>query len=658
MNQFTKFEKDEIEQSIASRFEKQVSMFSDRVAIKTDSTKISYSELNKIANTIAHAILSELGEAQESVSLLFEHGPLAIAAILGILKAGKIYVPLDPSYPLSRLEYMLKDSQSSLLVTNNKSLSLARDLSQNRIPILNFHEIDTNCPSNNININVSPDRLACILYTSGSTGKPKGVVDNHRNVLHNMMIYTNGLRICSQDRLTLFHSCSFGASRLDIFGGLLNGAAIYPLDLKQENNFSLTSWLSHENITLYHSTPTVFRNYLNAPGIKESFDEIRILHLGSEPVYKKDVEFYKKYFPQNCAFVNRLGTTETGTVRLYFINKNTRIDGDIVPAGYPVDDTEILILDDEGKNIHNGDVGEIGIKSRFLSPGYWNKPELTKAAFLPDPQGGEEMTYLTGDLGYIMSDGCLMLLGRKDSQTKIRGHRTGTKEIEMALWALDYVKSAAVISKIVRNGNQRLIAYIVPSDGNLPTVNKIRQDLSKKLPDYMIPSVFVKIDSLPMTSNGKINREKLPEPSTARPNLENPFIPPQTPIEKVLANIWSEVLRLERVGIHDNFFEIGGDSIFSIQIVAKANKAGIKITPKQIFLNQTITELARAASTKKNIIQNLAQEFMKALQSIVQHCKPGDKSYKSSDLSDVDLTQEKLDDILAQINQAGDKEYK
>jgi amino acid adenylation domain-containing protein len=608
INHFIKFEKDEIEQSIAARFEKQVSMFADRVAIKSGVQEMTYDTLNKSANRLAHAILSELDEGQESVSLLFEHDVSAIAAILGILKAGKMYIPLDSSYPPARLDYMLRDSQSSLIVTNDKNLSLASDLSQDGIPTINFDEIDTKFPADNPDVYISPDRLACILYTSGSTGKPKGVVDNHRNILHNMMIYTNAIQVCSEDRLTLFHSCSFGASRLDIFGALLNGAVLYPLDLKQ-NSFSLTRWLNHENITIYHSTPTVFRHYMNLTDINESFPEIRLLHLGSEPVYAKDVDIYKKYFSQNCIFVNRLGTTETGTVRLYFIDKNIRIDGNIVPAGYAVDDTEINILDDDKKKIEDGRVGEIGIKSRYLSPGYWGMPELTHSAFLD----GDERIYLTGDLGCMLPDGCLIHLGRKDFQTKIRGYMAGIAEVESALWALNSVKAAAVVSRKDKNGNERLVAYIVPSGQKMPTVTELRRELGKILPDYMIPSAFVKINDLPMTSNGKLHRELLPEPDTARPELENSFIPPQTPLEDKLAGIWSQILALDNIGVQDNFFELGGNSLLATQIISRIlDEFQVEVPLKSFFQSPTVANMAIF------IAKSMMEEFHKeSIESIL-----------------------------------------
>jgi len=216
---------------------------------------------------------------------------------------------------------------------------------------------------------LSPDTFAYIIYTSGSTGQPTGVVQNHRNVLHHLMTYTNSLHICADDRLTLLHSCSFSAARLDVFGALLNGAALHPLSVEEEGLTPLANRLIQEEITIFHWVPTPFRHFAGALAGVEEFPKLRLIVLGSEPVSQKDVELYKKHFPQECIFVNRLGTTETGNIRLYFIDKGTPVSGSIVPSGYAIEDAEVLLLDDGGEELGVNRAGEIAVKSRYLSPG-------------------------------------------------------------------------------------------------------------------------------------------------------------------------------------------------------------------------------------------------------------------------------------------------
>ena len=306
---------------------------------------------------------------------------------------------------------MLEDSQANLIIADDKNLPLAREWAQNGRQVLNIDELDASAPRENLGLTISPDTFAYVVYTSGSTGQPKGVIQNHRNVLHQIMTYTNALHICADDRLTLLHSCSFTAARSDIFGALLNGATVCPVNVKEEGLAPLANWLIQEDITIYHWVPTAFRHFLETLTGAEQFPKLRLIVLGSEPVSPRDVERYKAHFAHSCLFVNRLGTTETADARLYFIDQETPIPDSMVPVGYAVEDMEVVLLDDSGQEAGFNRIGEIAIKSRYLSPGYWRRPELTRVAFQSDPQGGSERIYRTGDLGRLLPDGCLVHLG-------------------------------------------------------------------------------------------------------------------------------------------------------------------------------------------------------------------------------------------------------
>jgi amino acid adenylation domain-containing protein len=594
-NPFVEFNREEIEQSIPDRFEQQVHRNPDRLVVKAKSYALTYDELNRAANRMARALLAQRAGGEEPIGLLFEHGAPMIAAILGVLKAGKIYLPLDSSYPAARINYMLEDSQANLIVADDKNLPLAREWAQNGRQALNIDALNPNFSDQNLGLAIPPDALAYILYTSGSTGQPKGVVQNHRNVLHNMMKYTNGSHICADDRLSLLFSYSYSAALTNTFGALLNGAALFPFDLREEGLATLAAWLIQEEITVYHSVSTVFGHFLDTLTGTEAFPKLRLIELTGEPVSARNVERYKQHFSPPCLLHNRMAATEMSIIRQYFIDQETSITGGIVPVGYAVADTEILLLDETGQEVGVNQTGEIAIKSRYLAPGYWHKPELTRTAFLADPNGGDERIYRTGDLGYLLPDGCLVHLGRKDFQVKIRGHRIEVGEIELALLDLAAVKEAVVMAREEKTGDKHLVAYVVPAPGTTPTTNELRRIVRARLPEYMVPSTFVLLETLPLTANGKIDRQALPMPDRARPDSENTFVAPRTPVEEVVAGIWAEVLGLERIGVHDNFLDLGGHSLLATRIMSRICRAlQVELPLRRFFEAPTVAELSQA----------------------------------------------------------------
>lgn len=594
---FTEFEKDEIEQSISNRFEKIVREHPDRIAVKTKSHTLSYSELNKYANRIGRTVLMKLGKQENTVSLLFGHGALMIAAIFGVLKAGKMYVPLDSSFPRARLEYILEDSQTKLIVTDNEHLSLARKLASGKHQLINVDDINDDLSTEQIGLAISPGSPIYILYTSGSTGQPKGVLQNHRHRLHDIMIHTNGLHICPDDRIILLYSCSTGMGATVLYSALLNGASLYPYDLKEEGIGGLSNWLIREKTTIYTSITTVLRRFFNTLKGNEKFPELRLIYQSGEPMHKKDVDRYKRNFSKNCIMINGIGAGETARLRRFYMDKTTLISGNRVPIGYPVEDKEILLLDEQGNELGFNQVGEMAIKSRYLSPGYWGKPHLTKAAFISNPKWGDTRIYLTGDLGLMLPDGCLMHMGRKDFQVKVSGHRIEIPEIEAALYNLKTTKEAVVMAKEDDEGDHRLVAYIVPdSDPDrdaVISVASLRHSLGETLPDYMIPSVFVLLDSIPHLPNGKINRLALPDPDTKRLDSKENFVAPRDSLEKLLSKIWEKTLKVSPVGIKDNFFDLGGDSLRAITLALKIEQALGRKLPLSILCEvPTIESLA------------------------------------------------------------------
>ncbi len=587
---FSEFKKDEIERSIPDRFERQVAKYPHRLAVKTGNHALTYDALNRAANRLARAVLEQRGEGEEPVALLFDQGAAAITAILAALKAGKIYVPLDPTSPRAKISSVLQDSQAGLVVSDGKNLRLAGELIEN---VINIDRLDSNLSDGNPSLSLPPDTLAYILYTSGSTGEPKGVVHNHRNVLHFIRNYTNDLGVGADDRQSLLFSYTVAGSVKNIFGALLNGATLLPFNLKEEGPARLSAWLTEEAVTLCQMVPTVFRHFVSDLAGTEMFPALRVLYLTGEPLLKRDVEMYRAHFPASCLLVNALASTELNTVRQYFIDKGTEISGSVAPVGYAVEDTEILLLDETGAAVGPGLVGEIAIKSRYLSLGYWRKPDLTGEVFFPDPDGGDRRTYRTSDLGRMRPDGCLEYLGRKDFQVKIRGHRIEVGEIEEALLALGTIKQAAVAAEGDLAAGNRLIAYIVSNENPPPTVSTLRRALAEKLPDYMVPSAFFIVESLPVSAIGKVDVQALPAAGNARPAEETPFVAPRTSIEAALAKIWAETLGKERVGIHDNFFDLGGHSLSATQILSRTRDLlDVEMPLNVLFEKPTIAKLA------------------------------------------------------------------
>jgi amino acid adenylation domain-containing protein len=581
----------EIDLSLHDHFIQQVKSYPDNIAVKTRKYEWTYEQLNLEANRIAQRVLTECGDKEERIALLFGHDAPMIASLLGALKAGKTYVPLDPSYPVERLAYILEDSNARAVLTDSLNIDLADALTREKVLLLNIDDQQSKSLEN-VEVSIGPDALAYILYTSGSTGRPKGVMQNHRNVMHFIRVYTNNLHISKDDRLTLISSYSFDGAIMDIFGALLNGSTLYPIDIKEETSESILQWLIDQEITLYHSTPTVYRYILSYLEPPKKFPKMRLVVLGGEEVFRRDVELYQKHFEPDCIFINGLGPSESTVALQYLLNGQTAISRTTVPVGYPVDETEILLLTDTGEAAEV--YGEIAIRSPHIALGYWQQPELTNKVFLPDPERGNKRIYRSGDMGRLLADGSIEFKGRKDSQVKIRGIRIEVGEIEVVLGQHPAVSEVVVVPGADSHGDRQLVAYLVISEKPSPSITEIRGFLQQKLPEYMIPSAFVFLDALPRTPNGKVDQRALPAPDLERSRLETQFVAPRMPVEKALAKIWCEVLGLERVGVHDNFFELGGHSLLATRVVSRIQqKFHVDLKLMYFFKMPTIAELAK-----------------------------------------------------------------
>jgi len=598
-NPFVVFAKGEIEQSIATRFAAQVVLYPNNLAVKTKTHAWTYAELNDRANRVAQHLRRLEGSAADRVALLLQHDSWMVAGLLGVLKAGKTYVPLEASHPIDRLAFILQDTRPVAIVTCNTCLTLAEQLAAGVVSVINIEHLESVSADDDMNPPVPADEPAYILYTSGSSGQPKGVIQNQRNVLQHIRNYTNNLHIDSQDRLTLLSSYSFDAAVMDIFGALLNGAALYPFDVKQEGFNELGKWLADQQITIYHSTPTIYRYFVNVLQGNENLSSIRLVVLGGEEVFKRDVDCYKRNFTSNCLFINGLGPTESTLALQYFVNQASTLMGHSVPVGYPVADTEVLLLDESRAEVEPYGIGEIAIKSAHVALGYWQQAELTRKLFTTSSNDGRRI-YLTGDLGRLEPDGSIRHIGRKDFQVKIRGYRVELNEIKNRLLEHPKIKDAAVVSQSESSpgeSDKRLVAYLV-ADGTPLSGADLRRFLRQRLPEYMVPTGFYFLDHLPWTPNGKVDLLALNKQSgriALEPAAENSTGALETELERQIAATWSKVLGVERIGRHDDFFELGGHSLLAAQVVARLrSEHGVDLPLRAFFDSPTLTELAVA----------------------------------------------------------------
>jgi amino acid adenylation domain-containing protein len=598
--------RDDLDRSIVELFERQVRRNPDHIALKAVNRVMTYSELDRLANRVANAILSRDQSRGSPITINVGDDMLTMIAVMGVLKSGHCYVPLNHELPSLRLRSILEDSTASTVVTCNECLPLTRDLVGGQYRIVNLDSLETNSCDENPRIPIAAADIAHIIYTSGSTGLPKGVIETHRNIIHHVMRVTNSAYYSATDRMTLLRPPNSGGALMNTYSALLNGASLYSLDIKKEGIQRLVRLLVEEQITVYHSSATVFRHVLASLDRATQFPYLRLIRLGSEPVLKRDIELYRRLFPAStCTIVNALNCTEANTVRQYFIDGKSEIIGDIVPVGYAADDMEVVLLDDSGTEVGNGEIGEIAIKSRFLSPGYWRKPELTRAAFVTGDNTDVRLL-LTGDVGRMRSDGCLEYVGRKDFQLKIRGHKVHTNEVESALLGVPGVEQAVAVGDEAVNGDPRLIAYLVLRDDRKLTSSQLQNALKICLPSYMLPAAYVVLESMPLTANGKIDRRSLPPAPQARPELGELYVAPRTPIESALAKIWSESLNIDHVGVNDPLFEIGADSLLASTIVSKVNRIfTLDLAPHALFQADTVARFSTVVISNGGNVQRI-----------------------------------------------------
>ena len=589
---FVKFPKEDVETSIPDRFERISRQYPEQIAVKAGARSLTYSELNAMANRIARTILARRGGQVEPVGVLFTDAALLAAAMLGVLKAGKFFVLLDPLIPLARLALIVETSQTALMIMEQESALQTSEIAASDDRCLLLESVDSSLASDDLGLEIPAAALAYVVYTSGSTGHPKGVLQSHRNLLHRVLVRTNTRHLCAADRLA---HLTVGTSNAitNVFSALLNGAALVSFSVREEGVSVLGRWLATEQISICRIGSPLFRRLCENLTGKEEFSCLRLIELTSDTIQKSDINLHKNNFSSNSILVIPLSSTETGLLTEYLIQHDSEIVGDEVPVGYPAEDKELFVLDDDGNEAGINKVGEIVVRSRFLSPGYWREPELTAAKFKADPKDGQYKLYSTGDLGLIRPDGCLVHKGRKDFRARVRGYSVEVAEVEHVLRAHAEIKDAVVVSHQDEQGETYLIAYLSARRQPGPSIGDMRRFLDESLPAYMIPPVFEILDEIPLTANGKVDRNALPTPHRTRMKVSAPYVKPRTVVERKLVKIWRTVLSLDRVGIQDNFFESGGHSLSATEVVYQIIKEfRLELTLQSFFQCPTVAEMA------------------------------------------------------------------
>ncbi|MFQ4144478.1 amino acid adenylation domain-containing protein [Chlorogloeopsis sp. ULAP02] len=577
-------------------FAHQVEKTPNAIAVIFEDQQLTYQELNQQANQLAH-YLQKLGVKPEVlVGICVDRSIAMIVGLLGILKAGGAYVPLDPAYPKQRLASILSDSQVSVILTQQHLLADLPDIKSPVVCLDTDWELISQQNKQNPTSEILAENLVYVIYTSGSTGNPKGVMVTHRNLVNAYLAWEDAyqLRPLCSSHLQMA-SFSFDVFSGDMVRALCSGAKLVICKrewlLEPEKLYKL---MHKEKVDCAEFVPVVLKHliqYLERTGQKLDF--MRLLAVGSDSWYVEDYQKIKHFLHPETRLINSYGVSEATIDSSYFkTTPDNLLIGGLVPIGRPFANTKLYILDPYLQPVPIGVPGELYISGIGLARGYLNQPELTKQKFIPSPFDNGKL-YKTGDLARYLADGNVEFLGRVDYQVKIRGFRIELGEIESVLSQHPSVLQSVVLDQEDQSGNKRLVAYVVAKPEHILTTSDLRYFIEKKLPNYMVPAVFIMLKGLPLNPNGKVDRRALPIPDTNRPELTENFVKPRNSIEEMIAKIFSQIIGINQVGIYDNFFELGGNSLLVIQLITQLSEAfQIELTIVDLFESPTVAGLA------------------------------------------------------------------
>lgn len=576
--------------------QRQAALQPDAVAISADGKFSSYRNLDRRSNQLAHHLRSFGLGPGHVVGLCLERGiDLAVAA-LAILKAGAAYLPFEKKTPAQRAQMMLDSAQVSVLVTNSSALELADVRVKHKVELdLCAGQIDQ-CSGEPLATRVTPLDLAYVIYTSGSTGVPKAVAVGHDNLLNLIQWHNRTFAVTPADRTTQLASIGFDAAVWELWPSLAAGASVHVVDdPTRTQTDQLRDWLVQQKISISFVPTLLAEQLLKLEWPKDS--ALRFLLTGADTLHQ--------FPPATLPFtlVNNYGPTECTVVATSAAISPSGSEARLPPIGRPIDNTEIYVLDDGMKQVPAGTVGELYVGGAGVARGYLNDPALTADRFVRNPFSGGNKLYRTGDLGCYLADGQIAFHGRVDDQVKIRGYRIELNEIVSALNRHPAVRESVIIALENGNGEKQLVAYFVPTTSR-PALSELRDFLSKALPDYMLPATFVALDELPIGANGKVDRSALPAPDQQGTVRDEVSLDHSTPTEQRVATIVATLLGLERVGVNENFFYLGGNSLFGTQVIARLRDAfNVELPLLKLFDHPTVAELA--GEVERMMIVNL-----------------------------------------------------
>ncbi len=587
------------DQCIHQMVEEQARKTPDAVALVYGDESLSYRQFNERVNRLAHELIAR-GVGRESlVGVCLERSIDMVVALHATLKAGGAYVPLDPDYPTDRLVLMLGDAKPHVVIA---STELADRLPPHGSPVLRIDGCATLADRSIENplVALTGDNLAYVIYTSGSTGVPKGAMNTHFGIYNRLMWMQDEYRLTADDRVLQKTPFSFDVSVWEFFWPLMFGAGLVVAEPGgHKDGTYLVETIRKHRVTTIHFVPSMLDGFLEAREVSACTSLKRVICSGEALPVTVVQRFFNRL---DSELHNLYGPTEAAVDVTYWACPRAGT-GSTVPIGRPIANTQIYILNESGEPVCVGELGELYIGGVGVARGYLNRKELTDAKFVPDPFSREpnRKMYRTGDLARWRADGNIEYLGRVDHQVKIRGFRVELGEIENLLLKHPAVRQAAVLLREDAPGVKRLVAYIVTADpAAIPALEELRAFVKQSLPEYMAPSSFVFLDILPLTSSGKLDRNKLPAPDTLRPHLKQAYVEPTTPIELKLAGHWRSVLKLEQIGINDDFFDLGGDSLRAVDLsILIEMDLGVLVPLATIFEKPTIARLAEALDKRE-----------------------------------------------------------
>jgi amino acid adenylation domain-containing protein len=579
------------EHSISACFDEAAWRFKDQPALYDRDRMMTFGDLDRCVNRLANLILQRTGNRREPIVLLVDQCALAVAGFLAILKAGKICVPANPVNNEARfLSTMMSEMKPPLVVTRGDHLTSVKALI-GEVPVVDMGELDGASGDATVACPPFSEDASIIVYTSGSTSLPKGVLHHHRNILHRVFWYASRFNIGEADRTVMLSAPDHISGLVGILRSLLTGGRLHMWSIRRQGLSELARYIREQGITILPIVNSVYRRLTDELEPQSVLPSLRMIIIGGESAHWDDVVRFRRHFPRGSLLINTLGCTELPTYRFFIIDHETELAAGSIPAGHAVPATDAVVVGDNERRSINGEAGEIVVRSRYLALGYWNRPEETAKKFSFNADGTR--SFRTGDLGRIRGDGILEFLGRRDWFVKILGNRVELEEIEAMLRAHPDLRDACVVLQRETMTDAKLCAYVVARAGRTPSRSDLQAFLRLRLPDYMVPSFFEFLPDLPLNRNGKTDRRALESrKAIPRANRVNDTRP-GTDAERLIAGICEEVLGDQQIGINENLFDLGANSLLAMMIVSRLSRAfDVELPITLVFDLPTVAELA------------------------------------------------------------------